>query len=737
MKLEFEVKQQAVKLLGNNILISESKNYVYAHFSFTEDWAELVKSVIFKQGDSVFITLVLDQTDSCLVPKELLAAEGEFTVHLVGRCEDVIITSNPLKVFVKGNDVITNDNAGAPSVDFLTESVLAVKRYRDESEGFASAAEASKEESAVIVNSIKDCEDSAIAAAASASESAQAAANSTKGVAEAEERAKGYANEAQQQAKSVAGYAAAAEDSANSAENSAKGVTEAIDSIGDFATAAVEAATVAHSSAVSAAGSAAAAAASVQSIGDAEEFAAAAAEVANKSATAAAASADAAAGSENKINTDLLAAKTAAQEAGLAKDNAVAAADSVMNNIQAAIDAKAAAASSATSAANSATAANASKTAAATSATNAKTSETKAANSATAAAESALTASTKAATATTEATRAKTEADRAEEAAALAAAGSITEINGMKADPDGKVTLEVDSAKWSKIESVPEFALVATSGKYSDLTDLPPEAPSAYTKSVTAGADGKVTVTPAGEAPLVISDFYNALKLGGITPDKYALKTDVPTIPTSYSWDSITGVPAFAKVATSGKYSDLTGTPSLSGYITQSTADNNYGSLRNDNRWMGEQEFTDDVKFTGFNPIDISNTGIKSAGTIYKGTSTNATSIMFMISEMQAAFTDAGAILIDSASERTIFLEPYTTGVTGMIERFILVRITKTASGALRFMSGSSSIVYVLGQAPSFEVGETLILGIHLIGSDSWRTSYSLVYEIGKVVLPT
>lgn len=727
MKLEFEVKQQTVKLLGNNILISESKNYVYAHFSFTEDWAELVKSVIFKQGDSVFITLVLDQTDSCLVPKELLVADGEFTVHLVGRCEDVIITSNPLKVFVKGNDVITNDNSGAPSVDFLTESVLAVKRYRDESESFASAAEASKEESAVIVNSIKDCEDSAIAAAASASESAQAAANSTKGVAEAEERAKGYANEAQQQAKSVAGYAASAEDSANSAENSAKGVTEAIDSIGDFATAAVEAATVAHSSAVSAAGSAAAAAASVQSIGDAEEIAAAAAEVANKSATAAAASAAAAAGSENKINTDLLAAKTAAQEAGLAKDNAVAAADSVMNNIQAAIDAKAAAASSATSAANSATAANASKTAAATSATNAKTSETKAANSATAAAESALTASNKAATATTEADRAKAEADRAEEAAALAAAGSITEINGMKADPDGKVTLEVDSAKWSKIESVPEFALVATSGKYSDLTGLPPEAPSVYTKSVTAEADGKVTVTPASGEAVVISDFYNALHLGGIPSDKYALKTDVPAIPTSYSWDSITGAPTFAKVATSGKYSDLIGAPYL---------DRDYGSLRNDNRWMGEQEFTDDVKFTGINPIDISSTGIKSAGTIYKGTSTNATSIMFMISEMQAAFTDAGTILIDSASERTIFLEPYTTRVTGIIERFILVRITKTASGALRFMSGSSSIVYVSGQAPSFEVGETLILGIHLISSDSWRTSYSLIYEIGTVVLP-
>ena len=149
MKLEFEVKQQSaaalgcasMKLLGDNELVAGSRNYVYAHFSFTDDWDGLTKTVFFKQGDSTFITQVLDRNDCCLVPGEVLADDGEFTVHIVGKGGNVTITTNPLKVFVKGNGIITNDNTGAPSTDFLIESVTAVKQYRDEAEIAKDAAE--------------------------------------------------------------------------------------------------------------------------------------------------------------------------------------------------------------------------------------------------------------------------------------------------------------------------------------------------------------------------------------------------------------------------------------------------------------------------------------------------------------------------------------------------------------------------------------------------------------------
>ena len=207
MKLEFEVKQQTIKLLGNNILVAESRNYVYAHFNFTDDWKELVKTVFFKQGGSTFITLVLDQNDCCLVPKELLAADGEFTVHLAGSDGEIIITTNPLKIFVNGNDLITNDNSGTPTVGFLTESVITVKKYRDEAESFSAEAEKAKVEAAKIVENVKDREANAAASANSASASKTSAESSAESAASSATTATRQADRAQDIADSLEGLA--------------------------------------------------------------------------------------------------------------------------------------------------------------------------------------------------------------------------------------------------------------------------------------------------------------------------------------------------------------------------------------------------------------------------------------------------------------------------------------------------------------------------------------------------
>lgn len=389
MKLDFEVKQQTIKLLGNNILVAESRNYVYAHFNFTDDWKELVKTVFFKQGGSTFITLVLDQNDCCLVPKELLAADGEFTVHLAGSDGEIIITTNPLKIFVNGNDLITNDNSGTPTVGFLTDSVITVKKYRDEAESFSEESEKAKVEAAEIVENVKDSEanaadyaEAAGKSAASAAESAKLSAASAKGVSDAEVNAKNYAEEAKKQADNAAVAAASAgrsevkaTESANAADNSEKTATAAKDT-------AVAAATASFSNAGSADKSAQAAAASAKGIGEAEQRAA-------SSATAAASSAAAAAGSESKVNSDKLAAETAAKaasafetKAGQSAANAANSEKAASESVTAAEQAKIAAAESATAAAASSENADAAKTAATASASKAQASEAAAAVSA-------------------------------------------------------------------------------------------------------------------------------------------------------------------------------------------------------------------------------------------------------------------------------------------------------------------------------------------------------------------
>lgn len=104
--------------------------------------------------------------------------------------------------------------------------------------------------------------------------------------------------------------------------------------------------------------------------------------------------------------------------------------------------------------------------------------------------------------------------------------------------PLGNYTTSADLT-WSNITGKPTFAAVATSGSYNDLTNLP----TLFDGSYTSLSNIPATFTPSAHTHTV---------------------------------SQITDFPSLATVATSGLYSDLTGTPDLSGYLTSSTAASTY-----------------------------------------------------------------------------------------------------------------------------------------------------------------
>lgn len=510
MKLEFEVRQQTTKLLGNNVLIADSRNYVYAHFNFTEDWDELVKTVFFKQGDSTFITLVLDQNDCCLVPKELLAADGEFTIHLVGSDNNVIITTNSLKLFVKGNDIITGDNTGTPTVDFLTESVTTVKIYRDEAETFASAAEESKDAAALSetnaetsAESAASSAESAASSATSAAASASAAAESVRTIAATESQAKSYAEEAKRQANNAASSATAAAASETNA-----GLSE--DNAQASATAAASSERNAATSASAAAASAATAESAGQGLTELRNMAVAAVENAKGYANSAASSASAAASSESKAHSDKIAAETAAQNASASEANAALSeanaeeyADNASKSATAAETAKTSAAASAktatdskdiaveakTAAASSALNASASESAAASSAAQAKASETNVANSAANAANSATAAA---------GSEAKVNADRVA-AEKAAAAAKTSETNAKASETKAAASETAASASASAANEAQASAETSASSASSS-------SQAASTSATAAAASASAAETSETNAAASASD---------------------------------------------------------------------------------------------------------------------------------------------------------------------------------------------------------------------------------------
>ena len=94
MQIEFDVDGQRLIRTSEAFMISGSENFVECVFDFSNDWETLDKWAIFIQGEDVYKIFIVNNT--CLIPIECTAIEGEFTIHVVG-CKDsenIIATTN-------------------------------------------------------------------------------------------------------------------------------------------------------------------------------------------------------------------------------------------------------------------------------------------------------------------------------------------------------------------------------------------------------------------------------------------------------------------------------------------------------------------------------------------------------------------------------------------------------------------------------------------------------------------
>lgn len=226
MQLEFEVKNQTVKLLGDYELVKGSKNYLVAHFTFSEDWQDVSKKMIYFSKNSpdkeIFVGTTadggtkigyeLDSNNSVLIPPEFIQKSG-FIVNLTGLNSDKqeVITTNPVTVYVTDNGLLTDETEGKTLPEYLEEKLQDInKAVTDTTEEAAAAADSAK----------------AAQAAQKAAEAAQTAAEKAEDNAEASKKAAaGSATAAAGSANDASGYANTAsqhKQGAETAENNAE-----------------------------------------------------------------------------------------------------------------------------------------------------------------------------------------------------------------------------------------------------------------------------------------------------------------------------------------------------------------------------------------------------------------------------------------------------------------------------------------------------------------------------------
>ena len=354
MQLEFEVKNQTVKLLGDYELVKGSKNYLVAHFTFSEDWQDVSKKMIYFSKNSpdkeIFVGTTadggtkigyeLDSNNSVLIPPEFIQKSG-FIVNLTGvnDAQQEIITTNSVTVYVTDNGLLTDETEGKTLPEYLEEKLVAINKAVIDSE-----------------------------------EQAEAAANSA-GKAEAAKTAAQKAQQAAETAKDTAGDEA--QNAANSAELAQKWAESSTSPDGEPDSKSAKTwAEEAAASASAASTSKTQAATSASNAADSASAAAGSATSASGSASTATQKAQEAANSANTASTAANTATSKASEATTAAGTATSKAEAAHGTAQDA-------AARAGDAADSASAAESSKTAAAQSANAAAQSATEAGNAAT------------------------------------------------------------------------------------------------------------------------------------------------------------------------------------------------------------------------------------------------------------------------------------------------------------------------------------------------------------------
>lgn len=157
---------------------------------------------------------------------------------------------------------------------------------------------------------------------------------------------------------------------------------------------------------------------------------------------------------------------------------------------------------------------------------------------------------------------------------------------------NGDTTITLDDAgasDWSEIENKPDFATVATSGSYNDLTNKPtiPTSTSDLTNNSNFVSDAnyvhtdnnftnsektKLSEIASGAEVNVQSDWENDNQ----SSDAYIRnKPSLAAVATSGAYSDLSGKPSLAAVATSGDYDDLTNKPTIPTVPTDVSAFNN------------------------------------------------------------------------------------------------------------------------------------------------------------------
>ena len=126
MRLSFNVEKQIITRTDTEKVVTNSMNYLYAQFMFSEEWTG-EKTAVFKGKEETYNAL-LDENNTCLVPWEVLT-ESWFYVSVF--CGD-LVTANKVTIYTIPSGYEIGDESRVPTPEIYIQVIEKLNEIESE-----------------------------------------------------------------------------------------------------------------------------------------------------------------------------------------------------------------------------------------------------------------------------------------------------------------------------------------------------------------------------------------------------------------------------------------------------------------------------------------------------------------------------------------------------------------------------------------------------------------------------
>ena len=176
--ITFSVKNQSLILTSKVKVVADSQDYLFAQFSFSEDWAGTLKLAQFTRGEHRF-RLALDEHDTVKVPWEILKERGKFSVTVTGNNQEgepnKVITTNPVSIRIYESGLVDGEVMEESTAGVEGSVLHQILAKTGEAETYAQNASTSESNASNSANSAATSAETATQKATAASTSASEA----------------------------------------------------------------------------------------------------------------------------------------------------------------------------------------------------------------------------------------------------------------------------------------------------------------------------------------------------------------------------------------------------------------------------------------------------------------------------------------------------------------------------------------------------------------------------------